>query len=575
MTTIFTFIYYLPEDLVDFGKSARKTAFFTSNLYFEQVTDGYFAANTNHLPLLHTWSLSIEWQCYLILPLALYLLHYIVGQKHLAKVIYLLTLLFFALALYSSAVAPLRNYYHFLSRIFEFLIGSSVALMPQRFAFNRHVVNLISLAAFVSLFYIARLQGINLGFPNWYAFTLCLATAILIASGEEESKPLCIKLLSLKPFVFIGLLSYSLYIWHWPVFVLIRYLDIQETAAVIFFSFCLIALVAYLSWRFIEKPSLKLSKTPFGYSLTFLFVLPLIVFYLNDYGIKKFNGYPYRFQENFRVYSLLKKYSSTQRTSCMYFQKGNSLNSNCLSGAQNATSRKGFMIGDSFANHHWQFMNLLAKKANLSILNYSVGGCLGLPGILQYRLTARDQIYQYCHDQNTVNYKMIRDNHYDFVIIGQLWHGYLYDTIVHKRDDPRSVELSKERIEKAVDEALQLIIASGAKPVLVKTIATPRTNSHDCFYNHIKHRQKYKPELCDFSLDPKQEGWFDTLFAKMQSKYAQLIIIDPKIVQCPNGLCKAAINGLPVFRDLNHITDYASYFMAKSYLKQLKNPLLG
>ena len=73
VSTILTLIYYLPEDLLDFAKSARKTAAFISNQYFEQRTGNYFAANTNHFPLLHTWSLSIEWQCYLILPIALYL----------------------------------------------------------------------------------------------------------------------------------------------------------------------------------------------------------------------------------------------------------------------------------------------------------------------------------------------------------------------------------------------------------------------------------------------------------------------------------------------------------------------
>ncbi|MBA2652135.1 MAG: acyltransferase [Tatlockia sp.] len=575
VTTILTLIYYLPDDLSLFTKSARKTSLFISNLYFQQVTDGYFAANTNHLPLLHTWSLSIEWQCYLFLPIALYLLHRMVGQKHLAKVVYLLTVLFVILALHYSSVAPLKSYYQFLSRIFEFLIGSCVALTPRRFAFNRHLVNLISLAALVALFYIARLQGINIGFPNWYAFTLCLATAILIASGEGESKPLCIKFLSLKPFVFIGLLSYSLYIWHWPVFVLIRYLDIKETATVIFFAFCLIALVAYFSWRFIEKPSRKLSKTPFSYSLAFLFILPLIIFYLSDYGIKKFDGYPQRFHENLRIQTLLKKYYSPQRELCLSngMAKEVSVNASCLLGAQNITSRKGFMIGDSFANHSWRFMDLLAKNADLSILAYSTAGCLSLPGILPLNgALNKNNLYQNCRDQTKLFYKMIKENHYDFVILSHFWHGH-FD--ISHMDDQYMIGLFKESHTKAVNEALQLIIASGARPVLIKSIATPTSNARNCFYKHIIHREEYKPELCDFSLNPKQGEWFDELFAKMQKKYAQLIIIDPREVQCPSGLCKAAINGVPVFRDLTHITDYASYYLAKSYLKQSENPLRG
>ena len=143
---------------------------------------------------------------------------------------------------------------------------------------------------------------------------------------------------------------------------------------------------------------------------------------MSDFGIKKFDGYPQRFQDNLRVYSLLKKYSSAPREICISsYKKSPSVNANCLLGAQNATSLKGFMIGDSFANHHWRFMDLLAKNANLSVLAYSTSGCLGLPGILQIG-GAQDPrgIYQHCRDQNKLYYQMIKENHYDFVIISQI-----------------------------------------------------------------------------------------------------------------------------------------------------------
>ncbi|SCY78572.1 acyltransferase family protein, partial [Legionella micdadei] len=64
VVTLLALLFYLPDDLVQYAKSARKTSIFTSNSYFSRVTTGYFAADSNQLPLLHTWSLSIEWQCY-------------------------------------------------------------------------------------------------------------------------------------------------------------------------------------------------------------------------------------------------------------------------------------------------------------------------------------------------------------------------------------------------------------------------------------------------------------------------------------------------------------------------------
>lgn len=578
VTTLLTLIFYLPEDLLSYGKSARKTSLFLSNQYFERVTQGYFSENSDFLPLLHTWSLSIEWQCYLILPILIYLLHRLFGKEHITKLVYLLTAVLFALSLHYSVTTPEKTYYQFLSRIFEFLIGSCVALAPKRIALNKHLLNLVSLTALLGLFYIARLQDIHLGFPNWYTLAVCLASAIVIAAGEYDSTPFSVKLLSLKPIVGLGLLSYSLYIWHWPVFVTLRYLNFEETPALLILAFSLILILAYLSWRYLEKPARKLSKTKFAYTFVYLFILPALIFHFSAYEIKKFEGYPQRFKEAPRIYTLLNKYSVKRRPYCLHnLEKKNiGVNSDCLLGANNSAEPKGFMIGDSFSNHSWQFMDSLAKGANLSVLAHSTAGCLSLPGIAQYDwINGIKGVYEACYEQNKLYYKMIKENHYDFVIIGQNWSGYLSDRIINKIDDNRSIELTKERIIKAVDEALELIISTGARPVFIKSIALPNGNPHDCFFKHIKRRVKYNSEQCDFTLDPQKQEWFDDLFAEMKKKYSQLIIIDPKKVQCIKKRCKADINGLPVFRDLTHITDYASHYMAQAYLKQYKNPLLG
>ena len=154
-TLLLTLIFYLPEDLIQYAKSARKTSLFISNVFFENATKGYFSPNINQLPLLHTWSLSIEWQCYLILPVVMYALYRIVSKQHIAKVIYFLTLLFFVLALFFSIKEPTKTYYQLLSRIFEFLIGACIVFSSNRFTFNKYFVELINIIALLCLFYIA------------------------------------------------------------------------------------------------------------------------------------------------------------------------------------------------------------------------------------------------------------------------------------------------------------------------------------------------------------------------------------------------------------------------------------
>lgn len=482
VTTLVTLFYYLPDDLMLFSKSARKTSIFTSNVFFKNVTSDYFSPDSNQLPLLHMWSLSVEWQCYFILPVGIYLLYRLVGPQHRIKITYLLTITFFALSMYYSWSNPAKTYYQFSSRIFEFLIGSCVASASgsKRFLANKYVLNFITVLAVLTLFYIAMHHDINIGFPNWYTLILCLATAILIAAGQQEPQPIVTYALSLRPLVFIGLISYSLYIWHWPVLALIRYLNIEESNLVLLVTFGLISIIAYLSWRFIEKPARKLHRIRFSYTVVCLLIMPVFVTHLSDYLIKKNAGYPYRFNEAIQVYAELNKYKNPQRPLCLE-RKNTEVNPQCVLGAKNSDSRTGFMIGDSYSNQHWGFMDTLAKEANVSILAHATVACLALPDIYQFDWNVKNKIYQECHDQTNRYFNMIKTNHYDYVILGQNWNGYFGDRIINQLNDNRSQELSLKRIEKALDKALELITTSGAKPVLIKSIALSKGNPYNCF----------------------------------------------------------------------------------------------
>ncbi|BCA96941.1 hypothetical protein TUM19329_33020 [Legionella antarctica] len=169
---------------------------------------------------------------------------------------------------------------------------------------------------------------------------------------------------------------------------------------------------------------------------------------------------------------------------------------------------------------------------------------------------------------------MIKDNHYNYVIIGQVWTNYLSENIINYLGDERSLPLTKKRIEIALDNALNIISESGAKPILIKSTALMQDNFHDCFFKHIKLRQPYSSKQCSFHLTPSEgDKWFEYLFNKMKVKYPMLIVMDPKKVQCQNNICRADINGVPVYRDAGHITDYASYQFGVLYLQKFANPL--
>jgi len=130
ITSAATLLLFLPDDLIQYASSARKTSLFISNVFFNNTTTGYFSPDTQQLPLLHTWSLSIEWQCYFILPVAIYGLYHVFSKKNLLVAVYVLALISFLFTLYYSHQLPAQTYYQFSSRIFEFLIGTCMALTP-------------------------------------------------------------------------------------------------------------------------------------------------------------------------------------------------------------------------------------------------------------------------------------------------------------------------------------------------------------------------------------------------------------------------------------------------------------
>lgn len=575
VASLLAWYFYLPDELVQYSKSVRKTALFVSNQFFARITSGYFSPDSNQLSLLHTWSLAIEWQCYLILPGIIYLVYRLFNANYHAKIIYLLTFIFLGLALYFSYHHPSKTYYQFCSRFFEFLIGSCVAFNQSKFKLPFYLLEIITGLALITIVYIARLNNISLGFPNSYAFILCLAIAILIIAGNQQPQPLITRLIASRPLVAIGLLSYSLYIWHWPIFAYANYQSLVLSPWIVTSLFGLIFVIAYLSWRFIEKPFRRFNQIKLSYTLVILLILPILTTSLSRHLIKHHDGYPIRFNDEVvRVYQQLKHYSNDQRSLCLQ-RLDTPINKKCLLGSKQENHKTALMIGDSFSNHAWGFVDTLAKKANISVLAHATASCLALPTISLFDWYEKNVIYQECYQQTARYFKLIKENHYDFVIIGQSWEGYFGDKIINAIGDKRSDELSKIRISQALDNTVQLIVNTGATPVLIKATALIKKDLHECFFDHIKHRSTYFPDKCSFPIDAQKTQWFDQLFVNLQKKYSQLIIIDPKVVQCPNQICPADFAGIPVFRDAaGHITDYASYQLGKNYLLHFNNPFL-
>ena len=291
---------YNPAVYIDIGKSAIAAALSYSNLFFLSQA-GYFEAPSTLKPFLHAWSLSVEEQFYLVLPILLVVLYRFAKSK-LPLALVVLTILSFGQNVITLSQNPDSAFFLAYLRAWELLIGSFLAIHPFKFySWVQHVLSVIGLAMILgSVFAYSEATP----FPGAAALLPVFGTAMIINSGIFETS-ITGKLLRLQPLVFIGKISYSLYLWHWPMIVFAKYYLIREiTNTDILIILTLMLIVSIFSWRFIEIPfrSRNLLKKP----RIFIFAGSMIALVLlSGLAIEIQQGFPSRINK-----ALLPKESS-------------------------------------------------------------------------------------------------------------------------------------------------------------------------------------------------------------------------------------------------------------------------
>ncbi len=243
---------FMSREFVAFGKSAIAATLFSSNILFWSEA-GYFDEAANLKPLLHTWSLAVEEQFYIFFPIILYLTHRYC-RAYSAAVIGLLFVMSFGLNVWGLSKWPDATFYLAPARAWELLLGSLLALLVRP-AENRSWLTEMSGAAGIGLIALSvALYDDQVPFPGLRAAVPCLGAGLIIWSGETGPS-LARRLLSRSVLVAIGLISYSLYLWHWPALVFTRYILMREPGPLeLVLLLAATVVLAYLTWKFIETP---------------------------------------------------------------------------------------------------------------------------------------------------------------------------------------------------------------------------------------------------------------------------------------------------------------------------------
>ncbi|MGB0747639.1 MAG: acyltransferase family protein, partial [Magnetospiraceae bacterium] len=251
-----------PLPMADFGLSLAAALGFAANFHFRDHT-GYFDLPAHEQPLLHTWSLSVEEQYYLIWPLLLMAL-FAWGSPRLRRgVLGVLLLLSLILSEWQAQTEPVDAFFLLPARLWELLLGGFVALEGQRRIGGPLMPSVLAgIGAGLVLLSMVWLTGSD-PFPGLHALLPCGGTALILYAGLHGGGPIR-RVLSLQPVLFVGLISYSLYLWHWPMIVFYR----EWTGPVLSGGEQLVLALAAMavsafSWRFIEQPIRRLDRQRF------------------------------------------------------------------------------------------------------------------------------------------------------------------------------------------------------------------------------------------------------------------------------------------------------------------------
>lgn len=376
-TTVAAYFIFLPSQLVGYSKSLIATISFVSNFFF-LGQENYFVVPAASWPLLHTWSLAVEEQFYLFFPLMFYACHRWFASRVLNFTI-VLALISFVSCLYLMEVDKSLAFYLPFSRAWELAVGAILALnaVPSaRTVILRHVLaGAGAVCILISLFVYNKATS----FPGVSALLPCLGGALIIYSGSHKDT-FVYRFLSLKPIVWIGLVSYSLYLWHWPVIVFYRNLfefDIAGKICVVILSI----LLAFVSWRFVEQPFRKnkfRSAEIFKSSLVAMSLfLSVGIVMLATHGVVE------RFSKHQQwLFSFIEsdpsEYLRTGKCflSSAYRETDLFSRSECLN---HDTKKENFLlIGDSHAAHLWYGLSTINPEVNIQ--QATASGCRPILG---------------------------------------------------------------------------------------------------------------------------------------------------------------------------------------------------
>ena len=383
--SILATVYFVPAELTDFGKSVVATVLFYSNFRFWSEVE-YFDAPADLKPLLHTWSLAVEEQFYILFPPLLMACHRFLRRRWTLCLVPLL-LASFALSVWGVSHRPQAAFFLTPFRMWELLLGALVATGAFPAVHNRRLRETAAALGLALIAFAVVTFSALTPFPGSNALIPCLGTALVIWSGDQGDSVVT-KALATPLLVLIGLCSYSLYLWHWPALVFARYILMRElTGGEVALLFIAVSCLSYLTWRYIETP-VRRGRAWTGGRVLVGGALAGIACLGFGKAMVTSHGFPERLSANtLAILASVKADTATAsqrilQTDCPYLDTIRHSGRFCIRGAP-GRQPSFILVGDSHANVLSSGVFEAAERLGLSGYQFTDAGFRPLPGVVE------------------------------------------------------------------------------------------------------------------------------------------------------------------------------------------------
>ena len=532
----------LPDDFSELSQVSVYALFSLVNIYYAYFFDAsYFSPGAEYQPFLHLWSLGIEEQFYFLWPALLFIFCRVSRPMVSMSFLLLVMLLSFVYAESQLDSNLELSYYLLPSRAGELLAGSSLVFISRhssviKFLSHQIVSTIFLLSGLILVIYSYIFISENDGFPGFRAIPPVLGAGFIILSGISVYTFLH-RIMSMRLVVYIGLISYPLYLWHWPILAYARYMY-GDLSLLLQISCVLLTLMfSIFSYHILEKWCRK-SKSSFSRILSVQFFFPAAAILLisiaviksSGFGIDKFSSY----EEQYGLYEDGLMPSGRQSYMCKSLKTSNRYfrNENCT--INSATKTSAVLWGDSHAQHYVGLIGEIGREYGYSFSVATHQACLPL---LHDSIVFAGKKHQLACKQSLND--MVNDvDDIEVVMLAGAWSTHLKN---HGSEFNRGVE-----------HTVELLKSKNKKVVLLGEV--PRIKNYDRLCN-LKSLKLSHLDCGDRMVGSRQASdSVNAILKQVANSHTDVMYFEPHHLLCDENECDAYLDDDLLYFDSGHLS---------------------